>query len=212
MHLDISDVANPYNTIFEKDVSSFNKVMYNINMIGKAVDFSDDYLVSLYVNLSEIEKIPTDQLIEWDERFDLIKRSSTWIILMNMKGLIIAEFIRNGNRDDYIDYYEDKTKSIKPGDVIYYSLKKKYYLVLEGSLLDGDNSHILFGLDEIYSAPYNEYIPLYYINKVPEQEEKQLHLKELYGGLYNKLLSVNDDTYDEYDEYRISLIKKYPWL
>lgn len=212
MYITISDVAHPYTTILRKDVRSFNKVLKDINMIGKAVDFSDDYLVSLYVNRSEIEKIPTDQLIEWDERFNLIKRSSTWIILMNMKGLIIAEFIRNGNRDDYIDYYENKTKTIKPGDMIYYSLKKKYYLVLEGSLLDGNNSHILFGLDEIYQAPYNEYIPLYYINKVSEQEEKQLHLKELYGGLHNKLLSVDEDTYEEYEDYRKSLLKKYPWL
>ena len=212
MYINISDVANPYTTILRKDIKSFNKVLKDINMIGKAVDFSDNYLVTLYINRSEIDKIPKDKLMEWNERFDLIKRNSLWIILMNMKGLIIAEFVRNGDRSDYIDYYENKIESIKAGDVIYYTLKQKYYLVLEGSLVDGNNSHILFGTDELYGGPYDEYIPLYYINKVSEQEEKQLHLKELYGGLYNKLLSVDDDTYEEYEDYRISLLKEYPWL
>lgn len=209
MYISISDVAHPYTTILRKSVNSFSNALNDMYTIGRAVNFSDDFAAFLFVTYSEIDKIPKDLLIDWDERDERLKKKSTWIIIMNLKGLILCEFIKNGDWFNYTDYFNYKNNEIKKGDVVYVKLNKKYCLACE-SLDDFFNYQYMLDPDgSLIDAVYCEYIPMYYIDKVSDQEEKQLHLKELFNKL-NKSFIKNNCSRNTKDF--IDAFEKYPWL
>lgn len=209
MHLDISDVAHPYKTILEKNVSSFDRALKDAYTIGQAVDFSDDLAMFLYLTHSEIDKIPKDQLIKWEDREKVFKKKSSWIIIMNLKGLILCEFIKNGDRYDYIDYFDYKNNEIEKGDIVHVRLNKKFCLATE-RLDRAFNYQYLFDPDgSLMDGLYCEYIPMYYIDKVSEQEEKQLHLKEIFDKLYKNFI---ENEGSRHTKVFCDAFAKYPWL
>ena len=209
MYMIISDVAHPYKTILEKNVNSFNKALKDAYTIGQAVDFSDDFAMFLYLTRSEIDKIPKNQLIDWNDREKLFKKKSSWIIIMNLKGLILCEFIKNGDNFDYIDYFDYKNNEIQKEDIVYVKLNKKYCLVTD-RLNNGFNYQNLFDPDDsLMDGVYCEYIPMYYIDKVSEQEEKQLHLKEIFNKLYKSFIESEGS---KHTDIFCNTFAEYPWL
>lgn len=187
-------------------IYTFDQAIKEIYKVGRVCNFSNNFIACLEVSMNEVDKIPMNLLKDSEER--KFKANSTWQIFINMKGMIICEFISDYESRIVIDYFDHKNDYINKGDIIYCDFDQKYYLVLN-KLNEGFNYRSLFGTGDFIDNIFDESIPMFYIHKVSNQECNYLNLKKIYSDLYDKFSNMNED---EYDDYLKSLLKEYTWL
>lgn len=135
--------------------------------------------------------------------------AETWIIWIDLRGMIVCEAIDTIKGRTIIDHYSYCSSDYKKGDIVFYKPNNKFYMLLKDADSDGNNIGILLGTDEAYEYNFCGWFPLFHIRKATDYEISALSLKSKFDILYNNYNTMDDDEYYRFiDNYK----EQYPWL